>query len=334
MLIADALNRIPHAMARCLRRFCLLGSIIFFIPAVSVYAQDATSPSWQVDIKLKTLFNSHTSYEFGNPLPPYQKPLSRLEFPVDSVWAGLAVRKQLSRFSLGTEFLTTALDQETGRFKDTDWGDGRNPGRVTNYGETDCRLLPSYQVAADIDMKVADMLHLPQQFDLRPVAGFRWQQLSLVAHDGHQFNYVASGAAPVIQTLSGNVISFEQNWRQFFTGVRFGYEWKDLPSWLHRLKLQTQLDWSYLEGTNQDNHLLQRNRTSETHTSGDAWHASLGLLLGLAKNLDLGLEADYLNLQTTGTYILHDNGNVASWTNGVKVWSEQIGMVVTLGYRF
>jgi hypothetical protein len=317
-----------------LRQFCLLGSIALVIPAVPVCAQETTDSSWQVDVKLKTLLNSHTSYEFGNPLPPYQRPLSRLAFPVDSVWAGLAVKKQLSRFSVGAEFLTTVQDQDTGRFKDTDWDDAVNPKRITNYGETGCRLLPSYQISSDIAMQMADMLHLPQQFDLRPVAGFRWQQLSLVAHDGTQTNYDIPWLAPSVQIIQGDAVAFKQNWYQFFTGVRFGYEWQNLPAWLHRLKLQSQLDWSYVEGTNRDNHLLQTSRISTADTSGDAWHASLGLLLGLTRNLALGVEADYLNIQTTGTYVLNDGGAVSGWSNGVKVWSEQFGMSVTLGYTF
>lgn len=305
----------------------------FFSLSVLPACAGEDEPSWQFAVKQKTLFNSHTSYEFGNPLHPYQKPLSRLEFPVDSIWGGFEARKNLSRFSAGLEFLTSLADQEAGRFKDSDWEDEEMPGRLTTYSESSCRLAPSYQVRADIDMQVADLLNLPKGFDLRPVIGFRWQQFSLVAHDGTQYSYETPGLPPLIDLLPGDSITFEQNWYQYFLGMRLGYEWQRL-SWLHRLKLQTQLDWSYVYGENRDHHLLRiGTRITEEQTSGDAWHASLGVLFGITKNLDMGVEADYLKIQTTGTHTLR-NFDVVSWTGGVKAWSEQYGVSVKLGYRF
>lgn len=310
--------------------------LIFFLIVRADAAGDGSNlgdPSWQFSIKQKTLFNSHTSYEFGNPGPPYQTPLSRLEFPVDSVWGGFEVRKQLSRFSAGIEFLSSISDQDSGRFKDSDWDDAAINGRLTNYGETACRLLPSYQVVADMDMQVADLVKLPGGFDLRPVTGFRWQQLSLLAHDGTQYDYNTPGLPPNIVPLPGATIAFDQSWYHCFLGMRFGYEWQRL-AWLHRLKLKSQLDWSYVYGENMDRHLLRGDRTTEQLTSGDAWHASLGVLLGLARNLDLELEADYLSIQTTGSHTLRDTGYVENWSHGVKVWSEQFGLTFRLGYRF
>ncbi len=38
---------------------------------------------------MKKFFNSYTSYQFPNPFPPYQDPLSRLEFPLDQWFAGI-----------------------------------------------------------------------------------------------------------------------------------------------------------------------------------------------------------------------------------------------------
>lgn len=295
----------------------------------------SVEPSWQIAVKQKTLFNSHTSYEFGNPLPPYQQPLSRLEFPIDSVWGGVEIRKQFSRVSIGAGFLTSFAAQETGRFKDSDWADDTNTARLTNYGETYCRLNPSYQVEADIDLQLADLLQLPTRFELRPLLGFRWQQLSLVAHDGLQYDYDTPGLPPNILDLPGDTIGFEQNWYQYCAGIRLGYEWQRL-AWLHRLKLQSQLDWSYVEGDNRDYHLLQPgHRITEEQTSGNGWHASLAVLLGITRNFDLGLEADYLKLETTGSHTLRNDFFPAeSWSTGVKVWSEQYSITMKTQFRF
>lgn len=295
----------------------------------------SAEPSWQIAIKQKTLVNSHTSYEFGNPSPPHQQPLSRLEFPVDSVWGGVEIRKQFSRVSVGAGFLTTLSDQETGRFKDSDWDDDDTPSRLSIYGETSCRLNPSYQVEADVDLQVADLLHLPHGFDLRPVAGFRWQQLALVAHDGTQYDYTTPGLPPDMQSIVGDSIDFEQNWYQYFLGIRLGYEWQRLP-WLHRLKLQSQLDWSYVAGDNRDYHLLRPgHRITEEQTSGNGWHASLAAIWGITRNVDLGVEADYLRLETSGTHTLrYDFSPAESSSAGVKAWSEQYGITMKAQFRF
>lgn len=314
---------------------CLLSCLPVPVARAEIAALPSSASDWQISVKQKTLVNSHTSYEFGNPLPPYQQPLSRLEFPIDSVWAGVELRRQFSRVSVGAGFLTTFTDQETGRFKDSDWEDDTTPGRLSIYGESSCRLNPSYQVNADIDLQVADLLHLPHGFDLRPVAGFRWQQFSLVAHDGTQYDYTTPGLPPDIQGIFGDSIDFEQNWYQYFLGVRLGYEWQHL-SWLERLKLQTQLDWSYVMGSNRDHHLLRAgNRITEEQTDGNGWHASMGLLFGLRPGLDLEIDADYLKLDTSGTHTFRaDVYPTQTWNNGVRVWSEQYGVTVRAQFRF
>jgi hypothetical protein len=304
-------------------------------PARSNAAPKRSESPWLLEAKIKTYVNSHTSYEFGDPMPPYPTPLSRLEFPLDySVWGGLEVRRNFSRFSAGVEFLTSLSDQETGRFKDSDWADDAGPSRLTNYGETDTRLKPSYQVRADLDVQVADLLGLPAPFELRPVVGFRWQRFSLLAHDGVQYDYDTPGAPPVVVPLPGPGIAFEQNWYQYFVGVKFGYDW-GAQFGLQRLKLRTQLDWAYTEGKNEDRHLLRAgDRVTREDTTGNAWHALVELVAGLTSSLDLGLEVDYLRIRTTGDHELQSSELSMSWSNGVKAWSEQLSFMLKLGYRF
>ena len=292
----------------------------------------AESP-WLLEAKVKRFMNSHTSYEFGNPFPPNQVPLSRLEFPLDSTWGGLEVRRSISRFSIGAEFLTSFADQETGTFKDSDWADDSSPLRLTNYGETDTRLKPSYQVRTDLDMQVADWLGLSKRLDLRPVIGFRWQRFSLVAHDGQQYNYDTPGDPPSVIPLPNDTIAFKQSWYHYFVGLKAGYDLG--PQFgLHRLRLRTQLDWAYVEGANEDRHLLRGDRVTRENTYGDAWHGLLEVLAGLTENVDLGVEFDYLRIRTTGTHELRFDSYDMSWSNGVKVWSEQTSILLKLAYRF
>jgi len=60
---------------------------------------------WSSELHVKRYFGSHTSFEFDNFFPPYQSPLSRLEFPLNNGWAGGGFRRQFSRISAGVEVL-------------------------------------------------------------------------------------------------------------------------------------------------------------------------------------------------------------------------------------
>jgi hypothetical protein len=193
---------------------------------------------WSVGIKVKRLLDSHTSYEFGNPFPPYQAPLSRLEFPLDSWWGGGEIRGSYPRFSLGLEALRSLSSEADGKMSDSDWDDEENPGFRTIYSESDCRIEPSYTIRADADLRVSDWLGLPSTLDLRPVIGFRWQHFRLVTHDGVQY---AQGYPP--QPLPGDGIRFYQTYRQYFIGLKSDI---DLAGYvpLRRFNLLMQLDWA------------------------------------------------------------------------------------------
>ena len=83
---------VPH-LGR--RRIVLLASLLFALPTASQAAD------WSVDLVSKRYTGSHTSYEFGNPEPPMQAPLSRLEFPMNAWFGGVAVAGRFDRFTVG-----------------------------------------------------------------------------------------------------------------------------------------------------------------------------------------------------------------------------------------
>jgi hypothetical protein len=80
----------------------------------------ASDKPWSAELHVKRYFGSHTSFEFGNPFSPYQSPLSRLEFPLNTWWAGGEVRYRFSRFSAGVEVLGNVSRDSDGLFKDSD----------------------------------------------------------------------------------------------------------------------------------------------------------------------------------------------------------------------
>lgn len=314
----------------------LLSSIMIDpVSAFETEGKEISSRPWSVSLQTKYLFKSHTSYEFGNPLPPYQAPLSRLEFPLNSWWAGASLRREFSRFSAGVEVFRNISNEAEGEFMDSDWDDDDRPNIKTIYSESSCHMEPSYIVRGDVDLKISDWIGLPKWFDLRPTAGLTWQRFSLVTHDGIQY-YTAPGNTTPPDPLPGDGINFEQTYWQFFVGFKAGFD-MGKPFHLSRLKLLTQVDWVYVDANNEDYHLLRAGkRMTYDETTGDAWHALVNLKIGLTQNLNANVGAEYLRITTTGSHRLVDepSGIDFRWKNGVKVWSEQISMTMSLEYLF
>lgn len=314
----------------------LLGSIMVAqASALEANSKEAASRPWSVSLQTKYIFQSHTSYEFGNPFPPYQEPLSRLEFPLNSWWAGASLRREFPRFSVGVEVFRNLSRESEGDFTDSDWDDDERPNLKTIYSESSCRMEPSYMVRGDVDLKISDGIGLPRWLDLRPTAGLRWQRFSLVTHDGVQ-HHLAPNDKIRSRSLPGDGITFEQTYWQFFAGFKAAFDLGQ-PLRLPRLKLLTQVDWAYVNATNEDYHLLRTGkRLTNDNTTGDAWHALVSLQVGLTQNLHANVGAEYLRIATTGSHRLVNEplGIDISWQNGVKVWSEQINTTISLEYWF
>ncbi len=289
--------------------------------------------SFSIGGKLKYLFRSYTSYEFANPFSPYQDPLSRLEFPLDTWWGGLEVKFNFSRFSFGLEGLTNLTQNAHGQFKDSDWDDGARPEEKTIYSKSDMRVAPSYMVRFDADMDVSDWLRLPKWLSIKPVGGIRWQKFNLVSHDGVQWDL--TGSTPAV-ALPGEGIRFKQQYWQYFIGLRTHVDLSSLTG-IKALMLLMQGDWAYVEGENEDNHLLRPGqRFTLENTYGYAWHASIGLKKYIGDNFGVGLELDYLALTTTGNHRMLNRplDMDFSWSNLATVWSKQASLSFTLEYRF
>ena len=314
------------------QKFVLLAFVLLSLP-LACHAAD--SGDWSVDLVSKRYTGSHTSFEFGNPEPPWQAPLSRLEFPTNAWFGGVAVTGQFDRFALSGEVLRNISSSSSGVFKDSDWtGEIVPPSIKDVYSEASTHIEPSYMARLDVDMRVSDWIGFAEGLDIRPLIGVRWQDLNFVAHDGVQ-SYPAQPSLGV-DHYPGDAIRFNQTYWQYFLGARMAYDLGsqvDLPG----LKLTSQLDWAYVKGDNRDHHLLRPGRRiTYEDTRGSAWHAIVGLAAPLAQDWNLGLSFEYLRIESTGTHRWTDsqaNGDL-SWDHGVKVWSEQKSVNLKLQYVF
>lgn len=310
-----------------------LFALLIFVLCAPAHA--AELGDWTVDVVAKRYFSSHTSYEFGNPDPPHQAPLSRLEFPMNGWFGGLAASRKFDRFTVSGELLRNMSQRSDEQFKDSDWTGENHPTNVKDvYSESSMRFEPSYMARLDADMRVNDWIPLPKGLDVRPVVGVRWQDLNLLSRDGLQVYPADPGRAA--DPLRGDGIRFSQKYWQYFLGARMDYDLSrhfNVPG----LRLSGQVDGAIVFGKNRDHHLLRRGiRMTYEDTRGNAWHAQVGLSAPLNKHLTAGVTFEYLRIETTGDHLWTDSVEQVEqvWSNGVKVWSEQMNLMFTLRYLF
>ncbi|HQP92300.1 MAG TPA: omptin family outer membrane protease, partial [Candidatus Omnitrophota bacterium] len=160
----------------------LLIFLFISLPFNSAMAQD----SWDFKALSKYFFASYTTYQFGDPSIGGDKPLSRLDFPINNLWLGTGIRRNFSKYSIGGHLLSSAMYNTRGRMKDSDWTDPSNQDFRTVFSKSANRMDYGFMAGLDADFDISDKVDLPKGLDLRPLIGFEMQRLSFVAHDGLQ----------------------------------------------------------------------------------------------------------------------------------------------------
>ncbi|MBI4799343.1 MAG: omptin family outer membrane protease [Desulfarculus sp.] len=336
------MRTINRSLCLALLGLSFLALSLWDLPALAAPTEpllaEAPPEGFYVSPKLRRLLGSHTSYQFGDPLERKNNPLSRLEFPLDSWWGGLEVGYAHPRYSWRLEALTNiSRDVDGGRMKDSDWDDSSRPGVKTIYSESWCRLKPSLTLDASLDYSLRPHVALPRGLDLRPLIGLRYQRYTFETYDGVQTTLTEQDAWGAGVALGGEGIWFRQEYVHTYLGLRLGYG-LDLPQawgWGRRAEFFLQGDWAYVKGDNRDHHLLrQGDRITQEHTTGDAWHAALGLRLPLGDAAFLNLTGDYMRIRTTGTHTLYNSAmgisEPFSFDYGVEAWSDQYSLTLAL----
>ena len=213
---------------------------------------------WYASVKISRMFNSFTSYQFGDPDPSLPNPESRLEFPLDQWWYGINAGWRLPLISMTAEFLTNIRQNAQPKFQDSDWlqqgtrlyllfpffwVEDWGPSDQKNiFSESDCLLQDwSYLFDISMDLNLTDLVRPHWNFKIGPVVGYRNQQFRFTTHDGLQKYFpetqevveinLLDPFGPGIRTgifvdllpveLSGNGINFDQKFQQYYIGGKF-----------------------------------------------------------------------------------------------------------------
>lgn len=300
--------------------------------------------NWEFDFGMQRFVMSHTSYEIGNPNAPFQKPLSRLEFPLNTWWLDFRLRRTCPRWSIGGRAGLRVATNTDGRMKDSDWENPANTDMLTTYSEGACNLDEGHHFRGDVDVNISDWLGLPKGFEVRPLCAFQFQRLILVDHDAVQWgvgNYdtetddMGLDGAISAMALPGNTIRFRQDWYLYQIGLRGTYT-HDLNKHL-AVKVRGEADWGPAVGFNEDQHLVRPGiMVGYIKSSGNSLYFSTALEMVIIKTITLGIGMDYSFIRTTGE-TRHYNGPTgenSKWPDGVKAWSDQTGLNAYVSYAF
>jgi hypothetical protein len=170
--------------------------------------------------------------------------------------------------------------------------------------------------------------------DVWPIIGFRWQRFDIMAYNAIQVKSANEWLDPPYE-MPGDVLTFNQ---QYYVG----YAGAQLRGRIEATKISPPLlwtlqgDWGYTEAYNTDHHLLRvGERYTMERTHGDCWHAAFTVEALLTDRIGFGVQADHLQIRTTGTHRWSNApyGIDETWGDGVFVASRQTWITAFLRVR-
>lgn len=273
---------------------------------------------WTIDYRVRSLFNSHTCYEFGVPewYSDAYAPLSRLNWELDSLWTGVQFGIRDPDWDLSLEWLTPMERNIHGVMQDDDWDESG----LWNRSYSSERWTDGQMLDLRGNLKLGETLFgLP--VELWGTAGFRFQRFHIMAHD-------TENVFPDYYTIPGDTCTFNQ---QYYIGY-VGGELRTsvgIPGMRRTLNITFQGDWGATNGFNVDHHLTYEpwnHRFTTEKTRGGTAHLAVIAETQLTRRFSLGLQADYMSIYTEGIHRWTMTGLSdidETWSNGVIVRSEQ-----------
>lgn len=278
---------------------------------------------------IQKFVNSFTSYQFPNPFPPGQDPLSRLEFPLDQWFLGFFSGFSAQSWILSGQLWINLNRESRKLMQDSDWDDESQPFQKTIFSESHCRL--NRGVLADVGLSLGTPFG--QYSGIRPVLGGRYQYFSFTTYDGAQWEL---GGMTV--DLPGEGIDFRQTFYHLYAGASYSRAFwlPALATALPPLALGVQVDYALVRAKNEDLHLLRSGyRVTEENTRGHCWHVAAWLDLFVRDSFTAKVVGDFKRVITDGSHRLTNSVFGLDFSfDGSRVWSDQ-GTISAIGeYTF
>jgi hypothetical protein len=310
--------------------------------SLAEWTDPPTVTGWTFDYRTRWLFNSRTSYEFGQPpyAPVAYAPLSRLDWSLNSCWHGFQIGRRQVDWGIQFEWLAPMESTIHGTMDDYDWLDSAMPDHLSSLSSSALRWNEGQMLDLGGEFCLGDSL-LGMPVEVWPMAGFRFQRFAMTAHDGLQ----VIGDDPMVPApgtpLPGDLITFNQQYYISYVGGQL--RWTTPLGQLPPIACTFQGDWGGTAGYNVDHHLFYENfgihRYTMENTRGGAVHFALAAEMFIRRWLSLGVQLDHLEIHTTGSHrwLTYDDTSVQTdetWRNGVKVTSNQNTLTAFLRANF
>lgn len=310
--------------------FCTSGATGFEDPwRQGEWLESETRDGYFGTVGVRKYFNGFTSYQFANPYPPRQDPLSRLEFPIDQWFVALKTGYVAPGWSAEICGLTNITEVSRSMMQDSDWTDDNSPGQKTVFSESHCKMNSGFVM----DVKVEMAWRLKPTLSLFPLVGWRMQRFSFTTFDGVQFEM----GAPPLQ-LPGDGIEFEQTFYHYYAGAAFRHSLDAgrFTPLLPRMNIDVAIDYGLVTAGNEDLHLLRSgHRVTQENTRGHVWHTTLKVAFLYTPSILVGLAGDFMRIVSHGSHQLSNAAEFLdiSW-DGTRVWSDQAAVSVTGQFIF
>ena len=285
--------------------------------------------NWQYDMGIKKFVNSYTSYQFPNPFPPNQDPLSRLEFPIDQWFLGGEYDYIARNWSLEFQSWMNLNEESRTMMQDSDWDNENQPFQKTVFSESKCRLNSGWL----FDLKLVLKPEWSIFRTLLPIGGLRYQSFSFTTHDGSQVGLDGHSL-----DLPGDGINFDQTFYHGYLGMEVNTKlntsgvFRSVPS----MDLKVSMDYGLATARNEDLHLLRSGRRiTNENTSGHCWHAEATASFYARRNIKGLLNADFKRIITNGGHQLTNSVfNIDFSFDGAMVWSDQLSVTAATEFIF
>lgn len=300
-----------------------------FIDTVSDVASKLGTPQSRYAVGFKKFFNSFTSYQFPNPFPPGQDPLSRLEFPIDQWFFGSRYTYEAPHWTVLFDSYVN-LNRDSGLYmQDSDWEQENKPFQKTVFSESRCRLNRSWLLDLGLNLHPDWAVFK----EISPITGLRYQYFYFTTHDGYQVTLDGDHA-----DLKGDGIDFEQTFYHWYIGGLFSTTintsgiWRSIP----QTSLTCQFDYALATAKNEDLHLLRAgHRITRDNTSGHCWHLNATVAMDMRHNLKAKFDVDFKRMVTHGDHELSNSFyNIYFSFSGAKVWSDQFALTGLVEFNF
>jgi len=302
-----------------MRNITALSVLVIIINVITVtnsaYCQDARVRKYAFSIgpQIGLIYGQILEFVYSVPGQTKNEIYSELRWDVKSIfYAGAQVDFGRIDILSAPGFFSslsfkTGIPSDSGVMEDRDWQSVEND-KLTNFSSHTNRTLQFFSLDADIGVS----LPVGSYFFAKPFISGRWMRFSFTGRDGYGIYAREKGSStyypiddnPIEFKVSGDVISYKQDWLLFSPGISVGAK---VNPFAFDFSVQVSL-FSYC--VSRDDHLLRETVFLDYTRMGFFWEPAFNLSFTLRRvEFLLGFSSLYMGKTRGESYMKVGNGD-------------------------